>query len=71
MSSCGMYVVRDPEINRLLAREAVAAYREGREPDFAQIVNRDSSSINGVRYLTKYRARNSRQMHNNFDPTLN
>jgi len=71
MSNDCLYVFRSPEINRLLAREAVAAYRERRDPDFARIVSRDSLFTNGVRFLTRYKIRNSRRTHNNFDPTLN
>ena len=71
MSCDRLYVARDPEINRLLAREAVAAYKERREPDFDHIVSRDSSSINGIRFLTRYRIRNERRTRRDFDPTLN
>jgi hypothetical protein len=31
-------LARDPKINRLLAREAIAAYRTGRKPDFDAVL---------------------------------
>ena len=71
MTFDGRYVVRDPEINRLLAREAVAAHKERRQPNFDTIVRRDASSINGLRFLTRYRIRKPRLINQNFDPTLN
>ena len=37
-------LIRSPHINRLLAREAVTAYRTGRKPDFKSVLQNASGS---------------------------
>ena len=66
-----IHKVRPPNVNRLLAREAVTAYKERREPDFKSILKCDLKSANGVLSLVKYRMQMCRKFRENFDPALN